>query len=549
MYRIFFLLCILSGGAGICQNLVVRADNNGINFLSYKNTVLLDKSRFIGVPFTTEGFYVTHKNGKKEGFWSYQGAFEPLTDKSGWKYTFNFGNLIYKYKQVFDTLFLDVSITNTSKSDTLLGVNLIPLQFEFPKRPLGFDPQLPYFHYNLDGPSIIPADYSSGKVVLTNEDINNNFFTGWVYDVNAKKMLYKIWVSSVPFNGMQTQGLPNLEKRLAPGQSTNYKIALRFYPSGTSNKAIAPSIIAQYKTKNNKYLNWKDRRPIGSLFLASDAKHDIKNNPRGYLPGGDEGKKISIHTQEGLQQLKKQIMEYAQKSITILKGMNAQGMITWDIEGQQFGHPISYVGSPDKLKQAAPEMEAIADEYFSLFKKAGLRTGICIRPQEFIISNNGESAIQKDIKAKDIAALLIKKIKYARTRWGCTLFYIDSNFGTDGGLLSPDIFRIVFEAVPDVLLIPEHQNQKYFQYTAPFDEMRFGGRAVDDLTHTAYPSSFFVLTVGEAFFDAKGKRVISDEELKEIIKQGNVLLFRAWYPDEPTNSIIKKLYSEVNPGK
>lgn len=549
MYRFILLLMGLLECKAYGQNLIVRAGSDYLTFLSYKNVTLFDKSRNIGQPFTTEGFYVIHKNGKREGFWSYQGASEKLADGSGWKYTYNFGTLLYKYNQVKDTLFFDLSITNTSQSDTLCGVNIIPLQLEFPKRPAGFDPQLPNIRYNLDGPSILPADYSSGKVVLTNEDVNNNYFIGWVYDVNARSMLYKIWLSSVPFYGMQTQGLPNLEKKLAPRQTAHYRLALRFYPTQTPDEQLAPTVMERYRAKNKNQLVWKDRRPIGALFLASDAKQDIKNNPRGFLPGID-GKTISINTTEGLQQLRRRVIEYAQRSITILKAMNSQGMVTWDIEGQQFGHPISYVGSPDKLKQVAPEMEPIADEYFSLFRKAGLRTGICIRPQDFVLSNNGESATQKDvIGTKAIANLLIKKVKYARSRWGCTLFYVDSNFGTDGAVLNPDIFKAVLEAVPDVLLIPEHENTKYFQYTAPFQEMRFGGRAVDDITHTAYPSSFYVLTTGEAFYDGKGKRVISDEELKSILKQGNIFMFRAWYPDEPTNSIIKKLYSEVYSGK
>jgi hypothetical protein len=69
---------------------------------------------------------------------------------------------------------------------------------------------------------------------------------------------------------------------------------------------------------------------------------------------------------------------------------------------------------------------------------------------------------------------------------------------------------------------------------------------VDALTNVTYPSSFFVLTVSEAIFDPTGKRLISDEELKKSLQQGNVFMYRAWYEDEPTNSLVKKLVAEVN---
>ena len=40
-----------------------------------------------------------------------------------------------------------------------------------------------------------------------------------------------------------------------------------------------------------------------------------------------------------------------------------QGIIVWDLEGQEFIHPTTYIGDPRALGAGyAPEMNAIADE-------------------------------------------------------------------------------------------------------------------------------------------------------------------------------------------
>ena len=43
-------------------------------------------------------------------------------------------------------------------------------------------------------------------------------------------------------------------------------------------------------------------------------------------------------------------------SIRVLRAANAQGMVTWDVEGQQYPD-ATYYGKPHVLPQLAPEME------------------------------------------------------------------------------------------------------------------------------------------------------------------------------------------------
>src|SRR4051794_14775465 len=65
-------------------------------------------------------------------------------------------------------------------------------------------------------------------------------------------------------------------------------------------------------------------------------------------------------------------------------------------------------------------------------------------------------------------AVLREKIAYAKERWGCTLFCVDST-ATAGRPFYPDVFKAVAQAYPDVLLIPENESTRYFACSAPLN--------------------------------------------------------------------------------
>src|SRR5580658_1603793 len=81
---------------------------------------------------------------------------------------------------------------------------------------------------------------------------------------------------------------------------------------------------------------WPNRQPIGVLFLASNY-HSSPTNPRGWF--NDD--KLDVTGVGGQERFKKALFDYEATSITNLQRLGAQGVIVWDVEGEQFPHKTS----------------------------------------------------------------------------------------------------------------------------------------------------------------------------------------------------------------
>jgi hypothetical protein len=326
---------------------------------------------------------------------------------------------------------------------------------------------------------------------------------------------------------------PEVELRLGPGKSFSYNMAIKFVTPEAPVALAASGAYSNFRKAKPFKIRWTDKRPIGTLFLSSFTGQKYPENPRNWsmMPVSE----INTTTIAGRRALKSYTLEYARRSIGNLKMMDAQGMITWDIEGQEYPHPLSYIGSPELLEKLAPEMNQVADEYFAMFTRAGLKTGICIRPDSVIFHNNNTWI--DHIAVKDPLATMTRKIKYAQKRWGCSIFYIDSNLDPAGQLMDPAIFEKLNSIFPDILLIPEHERVPYYAFTAPFSDLKFENILLDQEIKSAYPDAFMVINVPEGLKESPENNV---NNLVKSLQQGNILLFRAWYTDEPTNTWIRQ---------
>lgn len=265
---------------------------------------------------------------------------------------------------------------------------------------------------------------------------------------------------------------------------------------------------------------WPDRRPIGAIMLAS-APDDLRSVELGNRQWKLQGK---------MQFSKEALFAHAQTSIKNCKSVNAQGVVIWDIEGQEYFHPVSYMGAPDELSRLAPEMDLYADEFFKLFTDSGLKVGVCVRPDELRYYGDPKNHYWHHVT--NPVESLVRKISYARNRWGCTLFYVDSNVYDDASLMNPDVFIKVARQFPDCLIMPEWEGglHKYWQYTAPFKQLYQYRLTVAPNVRDVVYNAFMVLNIGD-----------SNMDLTPAVKDGNILMFRAWY-DAPEINLIRQAY-------
>ena len=277
---------------------------------------------------------------------------------------------------------------------------------------------------------------------------------------------------------------------------------------------------------------------------ASSPMPSSSPNPRNY----NITQNINIHTSAGLSSFQQAVLSYADNAVQILKHMNAQGAIVWDLEGQQYPQPnTSYVGDPSQLAIMSPEMNGVADAFFARFTSAGLRCGMTIRPQR--LDTSVSTPVQRTVPITDQAAILTQKVQYAYNRWGCTLFYVDSDGGPDDAT-APSTFQSVLQAVPNVLLIPENIWPKDSAYSAPLASFWAAYKPLHATAdqRTMWPNAFTITYVGDApNHDLSNNPDDPNQwnEFVQAVKNGDILSFRAWFDDEPLNTQVLQLYQQA----
>ena len=509
---------------GIC-----RLSYNGADFLNLK-----DKTKPIGGGIFCENAQYRGANGVVTDLWDGPKEVKHNTASRTSTLQYQWGQVSASYTVSADTLRINVVIRNQG-TGTLLGVNTYPIRLRFPQLPKGFIENYAYFNTGNDGPQVTIAEGNVAKIAFCNEDVTSTAFNGMQAENAAGAIQYKYWISNIPYPGMP-QKIKVRKDTIGPGMMKTYTLSLRFGSKETSIADLTRTICNRYAVQWPRIATWSDKRPIGYMVLSSvENKGSSAKNKRGWLPGQN----VDLSNEPGKKAFSALVLERAKASLLILKGMNAQGVITWDIEGQEYPHPISYIGTPELLPTLAPEMDVVADAYFAIYRNANLKTGICIRPDSVYFNSKTGEVVRLLPKGNastvdDYVRSLYVRIRYARKRWGCTIFYVDSNL-EEGIPMNPEVFRKLAIEFPDVLIIPEHESDRYFAYTSPLVQLRSDGLPNLQLSRSLYPGSFSVVSVAEGMRLPDGKWKYKESELAELIRD-NVLLFRAWY-DDPENKV------------
>jgi hypothetical protein len=258
-------------------------------------------------------------------------------------------------------------------------------------------------------------------------------------------------------------------------------------------------------------------------------------NPRGWFLNDPQ---IDTTTEAGRAHFAERLTAYGTTSIAVLKHMGAQGVIIWDCEGQEFPHATSYIGDPRRLP---PEMAPLADAFFKIFTDAGLKIGVCVRPQRPVLHAYTQQAEQLEVPISDEQSVLSEKIGYATKRWGCSLFYVDSNVDrghTAEGPIDAEVFRRLAAAYPSILLIPEQKTASYWACTAPYNELRGGVASTPEAVRMLYPHAFSVIAVNDGPLEKR------HADLVGAVSRGDILMFRSWW-DDPEQPFVSAIYKEA----
>ena len=412
---------------------------SGVQQLNFGGVTLEDRNAFPSDSFQILHMKMTDLQGNVVSTGQY-GWGENASSKTWdggahtWTYSFIWGSIKIGFVQNGNNLDMNVTEQNNATSGMILdGADVFPFVLHFPQLPAGFnDASYPQLAFNTTGPGVTKADYADGEVVSVVPDASKVLYSGfWPAGNNS----YQPMIGSTTPDGLATFQ-PHNDRPVQPGQTDTFTVSLRFAASGTPTSALASDAYASWTQTWPSQLNWSDRRAIGSIYLASSPSGgDIHqsggyyNNPRRYFNDANSND-FDVNSASGLIAFQQRVLKQAALNVTTLRALNAQGGITWDIEGEEFPQMTSYVCEPDNIAQIAPEMESVIadpnspykgmkldDAYFKTMTDAGLRVGVCIRPQHFTQHADG-TAEQVYLADSAIPGELIRKMKYAHDRWG-----------------------------------------------------------------------------------------------------------------------------------
>ena len=549
-------------------------DESGLSALTYGGVGLL-KTALPGADYVfTEDAGLDEKGFRQYKFEKVEESPKSTfdADNKTLRQQYSWGALAYAYTPKADGLAVTVTVTNTcGKTLADFGLTLMTLKFPAPPERIAGKGAIVS---SLDNLAIVEAAFGDDKLIACCETIHPPVHFGLGKPTDKDNREYPlhvrggVFVSEPGAHFVYPHGLP----RVPAGKSLKLDFSLHLAPSAAETDAILADLYARFREFHKPAHVWKDHRPVGALHLPSVGGGKSQTNPRGWFGKAD----LDPSKPQGKAEFRKLLMKWADQAVVALKDVDAQGMIVWNTEGEENPHPISYIGDPRMLKTLAPEMDEAADEFFQKFRDANFRTGVCIRPTQVYFNQDkkqwahgtgsdmpGRNEQFQFLRPKDLPAWQFfpivermgDKIAYARKRWGCTVFYVDTNgifqqFGEKGEfkwrLLDCDVWRRLAEKHPDVLLIPELVRDDWtyhaatWAYCAPYMELDFGGVwATPKHVRKLFPQAFSVINMK----DAKSLDQRRDD-LVAGVRGGDILLFRGWFKDW-VNAKVKSIYQDA----
>jgi hypothetical protein len=469
-----------------------------------------------------------------------------------------------------NTLVIDIRATNKALSDTLRP-HFIPFNWNPPVAPsfISKDVDLTWV-LGQENPARMMR-YGDQAVAWWLEPVTTNA-TLQVRPTGYKNVFNYFFVSQV---GINLGANPILYyETVRPGETKRWRLVVRFGKSTDTEEALAPESYKNYREAFPFVVPLRSRRPITRIFVAepnTDRKDCTLDNPRCYKEHPQPLKDPAG--------FRAAMLNYAKRCIALWNSMavRPQGVIIWDLEGQEFRHAFTYVGDPRHLRELAPEMEPVAADLIRTFKDAGYEVGLTLRPTKILFGTSlpptctfHENWDYRDVFVKtdgppmyrgyicnapntwvqegkalpgaqtypktyeELYNLMADKIRFARDRWGVRMFYVDSN--NSGWTM---LWRDLMREFPDITLFPEHRSHSFYGATSAYNgDQPLGEWSVPEVPRTIWEDMPFTMTVTGPDFGDKTEQVIHG------LRRGDMLMVDAWYPYEGIAN-VERLYSEA----
>lgn len=540
---------LLGGLYARAQGLQVTYGAKGVQTLAFNGVTLEDTSVFPADTFHIWHMKATDLAGNPVSSGQY--GWGENNNGTSWNaatntetYSFTWGYITVQFQGSGNNLNTTVTEVNYPGSGIIFdGAEILPFALHFPQDPAGFNGYNQYA-ITTTGPGVSAADFGTGVVTAAVPNEAAPLYTGWK---STGAATYEPIMTGTAPDGLATY-LPHNDAPVQPGTSFSYTVSLRFTPEGTA--ANVADAYASFATTYPSQMTWSDKRIIGTAYLASSPAGGgdvtqpggFPTNPRRYFNDAS----VDITNVSGLQAFQNRMLAQAASTVANAQALNAQGVITWDIEGEQYPQTTSYVCSPDQIAAVAPEMETavlnpgssyfgqkLDDAYFKTLTSAGLRVGLCLRPQVFSLGANGTASQSFLSSNASIIANLETKARYSNARWGATLFYVDSTVDINGGTLDPAIFQQLITDLPNLLFIPEESTPRYYAYTAPFYTFLFHtDLGTPASVYNYYPKAFGANLVNDVSASTLSQYT---PQLTQSVAKGDILMGHAdyWQANDP----------------
>jgi hypothetical protein len=446
---------------------------------------------------------------------------------------YQWGALQCAFSAVGDRLNVTVTVTN-STSDTLVDLRLLLASLAAPSGPVT---RMPMAEDNLGGPDVVFVGYGPNRLFVANEQVGKLLVLTTPPVPSGMGILLETQLTSIlsPIYYQGPYRRTPWSRSIPAGGSDRYFLSLRFTDANTAPQVALADLFRRWAERFPPTLNWRDRRPIGQFFMASYGPQlpFDPHNPAYWRFLQNRNPTPDVNTPQGRAEFKTVLLQEADVAVMNLKRMNAQGVIVWDLEGQQF-QSLQYVGDPRHLR---PEMQSAVDEFFRRFTRAGFRCGVTLAVRKLIHPGAGDHTFPIDARTTrryiddpdELLSMLDDLVTYAHKRWGCTLFYFDAT-GNAAFPTVPEVFIRLAARHPDCLLIPEHKTLTYYAFSAPYcDEILGVSDCPSAEARWIYPNAFSVVSVRNGGI----RPGFTPMNVVQRVDQGDVLMTETWSLTNP----------------